>query len=152
MVDTAVSSDCVFCDIAAGRVDADLVAYRDAAVFVVPTLTQREANPGQVIILPLGHVTGLHRADPALLAHVFRVTAAVTAVAATAFGAVGTTVLQSTDAPDQPLNHLHVHVIPRYPDDGLTIPNPHRVPAPREQRSDIAERLRGHLAGLDARG
>lgn len=145
MSEEKASRNCPFCDIAAGRVDSDLVAYRDDSIFIIPTLTQRAANRGQVIILPLTHVSGLPRAEPRLLSHMFRITAAVAEAVPAVFGAVGSTVLQSTDAPDQPLDHLHVHVIPRYPGDEMVIPNPNRSPALRKQRLEIAAALREHL-------
>lgn len=51
----------------------------------------------------------------------------LTGIAQAAFGAMGTTVLNNNDAPDQVISHLHVHVIPRFEGDDLTIPNPARL-------------------------
>ena len=45
-------ADCPFRLVGTGQADTDLVAYRTSGVFVVRTLTQRAAKPGQVIVVP----------------------------------------------------------------------------------------------------
>jgi diadenosine tetraphosphate (Ap4A) HIT family hydrolase len=72
----------------------------------------------------------------------FEVTAAVMAAVPRAFGALGTTVLVNEQAPDQTLEHLHVHVIPRFAGDDLVIPAPNREATPRSVRIELASRLR----------
>jgi len=116
------------------------------AVFVIPTLTQRRANPGQVIVLPRAHVVGLAAAEPALLGELFTVVARITAAAPGAFGAVGTTTFNNNSAPDQHLAHLHIHVVPRHRGDRFIIPNPERRTASRHQRAEIVARLRHALS------
>jgi diadenosine tetraphosphate (Ap4A) HIT family hydrolase len=59
-----------------------------------------------------------------------------------AFGALGTTVLVNDNAPDQTLEHVHVHVIPRFAGDNLVIPNPDSAAAPRSFRLELASKLR----------
>lgn len=115
---------CPFCQIAAGEVDSDLVAYRSANVFVLPALTQRENNRGHVLVLPTAHVIELVGAPPGLLRELFDVVARVSRAALPAFGAVGTTIFQNNGAPDQILSHLHVHVVPRFANDDFRIPEP----------------------------
>lgn len=109
-------------------------------------MKQRPANPGQVLICPSAHVTALHTVEPSLLTEVFSVVARITGAASLAFGAVGTTVLNSNDAPDQVISHLHVHVIPRFDGDNLVIPNPDQAPAPRDLRVQLAAQLRQVLS------
>jgi histidine triad (HIT) family protein len=142
-----MTDECPFCEIGSGRADRDLVAYRTDRVFVVPALKQRAINPGQVLICSNEHVTALHGLGPSLRAELFTVVALVTRAALAAFGAVGTTVLNNNDAPDQAISHLHVHVIPRFEHDGLIIPNPDRTPTSRDVRAQIAARLRQALSG-----
>ncbi|HEX4391094.1 MAG TPA: HIT family protein [Mycobacterium sp.] len=117
-----------------------------SAVFVIPTLTQRRANPGQVIVLPRAHVVGLPGAEPVLLGELFTVVARIAAVSPAAFGAVGTTTFNNNSAPDQDLEHLDVHVVPRHHGDQFVIPNPEGQTAPRHQRAEIAARLRHALS------
>ena len=128
-----------------GEIDRDLVAMRTDRVFVSVAMKQRATNLGHVLVCPVEHVTALHTVESPLLAEVFNVVARVTRVVPSTFGAVGTTVLNN-NAPDQLISHLHVHVIPRFINDNLSIPNPNKTPAPRNLRADLATRLRRALA------
>lgn len=140
-----MNTDCPFCAIGRGEVDADLVAFRASDVFVVPALKQRLSNPGQVLICPVSHEVLLHHLQAHVREGLFEMVAQVTAAATRAFGAVGTTVLINNRAPDQTLHHLHVHVIPRFDNDDLVIPNVDGAPAPRDLRLKLASRLRAAL-------
>jgi histidine triad (HIT) family protein len=136
---------CPFCAIGHGGNDADLVAFRTPNVFVVPTLKQRRSNLGQVLVCPVSHEASLHRLQAGLRIELFEVAAAVTAAAPRAFGALGTTVLVNDKAPDQTLEHVHVHVIPRFAGDDLVIPNPDSAAAPRSVRLELASKLRAAM-------
>lgn len=138
-----MAESCPFCEIGVGDVDQDLVVLRTGDVFVIPTLKQRSANHGQVIVLPVAHVTALHEAGPALRADVFDVVATLTAAMPEAFGAIGSTVFQNNDMPG---SHLHVHVVPRFTGDGFAMPDPRIKTAPRALRAGLATRLRQALA------
>jgi histidine triad (HIT) family protein len=140
-----MSEECPFCAIGAGNADPDLVVLRTERVFVTVTLKQRPNNPGQVVVCPIAHATALHTTEAALLRDVFEVVARVAGAAPAALQAVGTTILNNNDAPDQVISHLHVHVIPRFTGDGLLIPNPSNIPAPRSLRLDLAHRWRRAL-------
>jgi histidine triad (HIT) family protein len=137
---------CPFCMIGSGDVDQDLVVLRTGDVFVIPTLKQRAANHGQIIVLPVAHVTALHEAGRVLRAELFDVVATLTATMESAFGATGSTVWQNNDAPDQELSHLHIHVVPRFNGDGFAMPDPALGAAPRPLRAKLAARLRQALA------
>ncbi len=140
-----MGADCPFCAIGRGEVDADLVAFRASEVFVVPALKQRPSNPGQVLVCPASHEVSLYRLEAHVRDVLFEVVARVTAATTRAFGAVGTTVLVNNRAPDQTLHHLHVHVIPRFNNDDLVIPNASGAPAPRDLRLELASKLRAAM-------
>lgn len=143
-MDTAHNA-CPFCAIGSGGKDADLVAFRTSNVFVVPTLKQRSSNRGQVLVCPVSHETSLDQLQARLRTELFEVVAAVMAAAPRAFGALGATVLVNDRAPDQTLEHLHVHVIPRFARDDLVIPSPNSAAASRSVRRELASRLRGAM-------
>ncbi|GII58589.1 hypothetical protein Pth03_69780 [Planotetraspora thailandica] len=132
---------CPFCAVGGGEIDADLVAYRSPGVFVIPTLKQRIRNRGHMLVLPVGHLTSLPEASPALLGEIFQVAGRVGAALATAFGACGTTMFQNDNSPDQVLFHLHVHVVPRFPGDAFVMPDPSGVVLPRAERAEQAAAL-----------
>jgi histidine triad (HIT) family protein len=128
-----------------GEIDADLVAYRSKNVFVIPTLMQRDKNPGHTLVLPLAHVTGLHEAQGDLLQEVFEVVARVSTAVKDAYQAIGSAITQNNDIPGQVLHHLHVHVIPRFDGDAFQMPDPRVSEAPREVRLARAFLLRRML-------
>ncbi|CAM5644340.1 hypothetical protein SAFG77S_12309 [Streptomyces afghaniensis] len=138
-------SECAFCRIGQGEIDEDLVAYRSDNVFVVPALKQRRNNPGHALVLPLSHVTDLHDVPADLLHELFEVTARVTSAVKDAYGAVGSTVTQNNHIPGQVLHHVHVHVVPRFEDDGFRMPDPALREAPRGVRLARAGTLRKAL-------
>jgi histidine triad (HIT) family protein len=115
---------CPFCQVAASETYAGLVAYRTENVYVLPALKQRVRNHGHVLVLPVRHVVDLAGADAPLRHELFDVVASVSAAVPRAFGAVGSLVFQNNSAPDQVLMHLHVHVVPRFADDGFRLPDP----------------------------
>jgi histidine triad (HIT) family protein len=138
---------CPFCLIGAGDVDRELVAYRTRRIFVLPVPWQRTNNLGHCLILPTMHVTSLHAASPDLLTELFDVVSQVTAAVRDAFGAPGSMVLQNNNVPDQTLFHLHVHVIPRSPGDGFTLPDNTKLQIPFAVRAQQAAQLREILRG-----
>jgi histidine triad (HIT) family protein len=139
--------DCDFCAIASGEADRDLVAFRSQHVFVLPALRQRRRNPGHALVLPVSHVSNLHDAPPDLLAAVMTITARLTAAVHDLFGATGSLVFQNNILPDGMPFHLHVHVVPRFGDDGFTMPDPSVAQVPRAERLAQAARIREVLGG-----
>jgi histidine triad (HIT) family protein len=139
-------TNCLLCAIGSGASDPELVAFRTKNVFVVPSIKQRKSNRGQVIICPVSHVTAIHVLEASLSEEVFKIAARVSAALSTAFGAVGTTILINSQAPAQEVEHLHVHVIPRFTDDNLIIPDEENAPETWEDRLQIAKTLRQALA------
>lgn len=103
----------MFCAIAAGEVDADLVALRTGRVFVIPALRQHPTNHGHALVLPLVHTRNLADAAPGIREEIFAVAAALTGAVERLYSAEGSTVFQNNVAADDPVFHLHVHVVPR---------------------------------------
>jgi histidine triad (HIT) family protein len=138
--------DCVFCTIASGDVDDDLVACRSANVFVIPALRQRVRNRPHTLVLPVAHVRNLHDAGPRLLAELSAITARLTAAFPVAYRAVGSITFQNNVEEDGLPFHLHVHVVPRFDDDGFAMPDPAGVAeVPRTERLAQAAELRRML-------
>ncbi|GIH45450.1 HIT family protein [Microbispora rosea] len=139
-------NSCPVCPIGAGDVDGEVVAYRTTNVFVLPVPWQRAKNLGHCLVLPTAHVTSLHTAPRDLLAELFDVVAQVTAAVREAFGAPGSMVLQNDNIPGQTLSHLHVHAIPRSPDDGFILADPAKLEIPFGVRAQQAAQIREVLA------
>jgi histidine triad (HIT) family protein len=136
-------NDCIFCAIAAGHAPARIVAETER------TLAFLDLNPatrGHTLVIPRDHARDLHDVAPADLAEVATTAQQVAAAAIAELGAAGVNLLQSSGAAAfQTVFHLHVHVIPRYPDDGLVLP---WTPAPGDatEMDATAAQLRSTLA------
>ena len=133
----------IICDIAAGRLDAEVV-YRDDTV--IAFLDHRPVFKGHVLLAPVAHVETLTDAPAELIGPLFlRVQqvadAMVTALQADgSFTAVNTVVSQSVP-------HLHVHVVPRRKKDGLRGFFWPRVKYAEGEAARYGDLLRAALAG-----
>lgn len=107
--------DCTFCRIVAGVLaahvvldDADCLAFLDV----------RPVFPGHVLLLPRAHHETLADLPPGLVEPLFSQARRLAAAVPEAMGATGTFVAVNNTV-SQSVPHLHVHVVPRRPKDGL---------------------------------
>ena len=118
-------ADCIFCKILAGELPATVVAQDER------TFSFMDINPatrGHMLVIPRAHSTDITEADPADLAASIATAKALTRRALDRLGADGVNVLNACrPAAGQTVFHTHLHVIPRYRDDGISLP---WVPAP----------------------
>ncbi|MEX2504850.1 MAG: HIT domain-containing protein [Egicoccus sp.] len=113
-------NDCIFCAIAAGQAPARVIAETERTLAF---LDLSPATRGHALVIPRAHARDIHDAAPADLAEVATTAQRVAAAAVADLGATGVNLLQSSGAAAfQTVFHLHVHVIPRYPDDELVLP------------------------------
>ena len=137
-------TDCIFCKIAAKQVPANLV-YEDEHTLAFMDLGQ--VNPGHALVATRSHVENIFGLDDTLASAVFRTTTRVARAAREAFGAPGMTLLQANGvAGAQTVFHFHLHLLPRWPQDGMSLAWPAKNPS-REILQGYAEKLRKALAG-----
>lgn len=111
--------ECIFCKIIAGEIPAARLIETDK---VVSFLDINPVNPGHALIVPKRHVTSfldLHQNELHVLMFIARRVAAavVEATESPAFN-----ILQNDGrAAGQIIDHVHLHVIPRRPDDGFSL-------------------------------
>lgn len=111
--------NCIFCKIANSEIPSATV-YEDADFRAI--LDIAPAAKGHVIILPKKHAANLFEADEELLSKALLVAKKVAAAMMKALGCDGVNVLQNNfEAAGQTVFHLHIHLIPRYKEDGLKI-------------------------------
>lgn len=132
----------MFCPIAAGEIDADLVALRTEHVFIIPALRQHPNNHGHTLVLPVRHTRNLADASPSLRNEIFAVAAQLTSVVLPLYNAEGSIVFQHNTAPDDPVFHLHVHVVPRFPDDHFVMTRAAVAEVPCAERLQQAASIR----------
>ncbi len=110
-----MTAGCVFCArVAAGEVDRE---WPDAVAFT----PRRPVTPGHQLVLPRRHVSDAG-ADPEVSASVMRAAAEVVYEGRAAAGLDYNVITSVGAAATQTVWHLHLHVVPRRPGDGLALP------------------------------
>lgn len=106
---------CVFCDIAAGDVPAAIVFEDDATLAF---LDLRPLFPGHVLVVPKEHIETLAELPSEAIAPFFGSVQKLAVAVEAAMDAKGTFVAINNKV-SQSVPHLHVHIVPRRPKDGL---------------------------------
>ncbi|HYK67482.1 MAG TPA: HIT family protein [Streptosporangiaceae bacterium] len=137
-------SDCVFCDIAAGRVPAHIVLDDDDTVAF---LDARPVFKGHLLVAPREHVVTLPELPAPRVGPFFSQVQRLSAAMPVALGCQGTFVALN-NVVSQSVPHLHVHVVPRTRGDGLRgFFWPRQRYESDAEAADYADRLRGALVG-----
>lgn len=105
-------SGCVFCRIACGKERATVAADDHLWLAIEPL---NPHAPGHLLFLPRRHVRDA-TIEPALTGTVF---AAASAYLGRTLASAGNIITSVGREATQTVGHLHVHVIPRGPNDGL---------------------------------
>jgi histidine triad (HIT) family protein len=137
-----VSDQCVFCDIVRGTAPASWV-YQDDTV--VAFLDIQPITQGHMLVVPREHAVLMTDASETVAMRTFKVARKLADAARHTLGASGVNLLvMDGEAAYQDVPHFHVHVIPRYPQDGFgfTFPSSYERPPARAQLDAIAAALR----------
>ena len=110
-----MSPACLFCSIVAGEAPASIVAEDE---HTVAFLDVRPLFHGHVLLVPRTHVVTLPDLPAELLTPLFTRAQALCRAMEVAMDAKGTFVAMN-NVVSQSVPHLHVHVVPRRPKDGL---------------------------------
>jgi histidine triad (HIT) family protein len=133
---------CLFCEIAAGKVAADLV-YEDTQA--VAFLDHRPLFPGHVLLIPRRHVTTLADLPAEDVGPFFQAAQRLEIAVERAMEADGS-FIAINNLVSQSVLHLHVHIVPRRKKDGLKGFFWPRVPYPdHAHRHEIAARIRAAI-------
>ena len=101
------------------------------------------ANPGHTLVIPKRHVRNVYDLDEETAAAVMRTTVRVARAIKRALQPDGMNLVQSNErAGGQDVFHFHIHVIPRWYDDGLRLARPPEVrrTMPIEEAADRISR------------
>ena len=113
------NENCIFCKIAAGEIPSATI-YEDDDFRVI--LDIEPASKGHALILPKDHYANLYELPEELAAKVLIVAKKVIASMTEIVGCDGYNVLQNNgEVAGQTVFHFHMHLIPRYKDDDVTI-------------------------------
>lgn len=106
---------CVFCDIVAGTLPAEMVwRGEDTLAF----LDKRPLFPGHVLLIPAAHIATLADLPARQVGPLFQVAQKLELAVENALDAEGT-FIGVNNRVSQSVPHLHVHIVPRSKGDGL---------------------------------
>jgi histidine triad (HIT) family protein len=108
-------ADCLFCRIASGEVEAQIVFEDDIAIAF---LDHRPLFPGHTLLIPRGHYETLGDLPDELIDPYFRDLRLLSVAVRDAMGAQGSFVA-ANNVVSQSVPHLHFHIVPRVRKDGL---------------------------------
>ena len=143
---------CPFCAIAAG-LEADY-CYTSAEDVVLRTdhvtgfISSHwwPRNPGHVILIPNAHHENIYDLPDAYGAMLFQASRRVAVALKQEYGCDGVSTRQHNEpAGMQEVWHFHLHVFPRYVDDGLYVRTRERFLTTQSQRLPYADKLRSAL-------
>ncbi|MDP2736280.1 MAG: HIT family protein [bacterium] len=110
---------CIFCKIIAGEIPSYKV-YEDEKVLAF--LDINPVSPGHTLVLPKKHVINIEEAEEEVLCQIVKIVKKVGLSLKKNLGVPGYNVQVNNDpAAGQIVPHLHFHVVPRFPDDGLKL-------------------------------
>jgi histidine triad (HIT) family protein len=138
-------SPCVFCQILAGELPASVV-YQDEDV--IAFLDIRPVNPGHVLVVPRVHEESLEDLSAEEAMHMMRVAQRVMAgLRNTELRCEGINLLLADGTvAGQEIPHAHLHVIPRFANDGfgLRFASGYGEMPQRERLDDLAAAIGKH--------
>lgn len=110
--------DCIFCKIIDGEIPSYKV-YEDDHVLAFLDITQ--GTKGHTLVIPKKHSRNIFDVDEESITHVFKVVPKLASALKEAFNPIGLNIVNNNDEPLQSVFHFHVHLIPRYENDGMQL-------------------------------
>ena len=140
---TEASKDsCVFCRIVRGEIPATVVLEDEQTLVFIDICS---VNSGHMLVAAKPHVENLQGMDEAPAGAMFRSAALAAKAIERVCQPAGISVYQANGtAAGQTVFHAHIHVLPRWENDGLTFTWPVKNPS-RAELEEVAARLRGAL-------
>lgn len=131
-------ADCIFCAIVAGEAPSTRVYEDDSVIAILDIFPWAK---GHCLVIPRRHSSTIFDIDPEGAAAVMRAAHRLAPAIRDAVGAEGMNLLQSNGrAAWQTVDHLHLHLIPRWASDSLVPPGTSSKADPDELAA-TAERI-----------
>lgn len=137
-----IKDDCIFCKIAKGDIpSATVYESNDVRVF----LDVAPANKGHALIVPKEHYDNIFQLDAETAAKIFSMATVVAKAIKEETNCEGLNVVQNNgEVAGQTVNHFHLHLIPRFKDDGVKVTWTQKETEPEEQ-NQLAKALRKRI-------
>ena len=122
--------NCIFCKIAAGEIPSNTI-YEDDSFRVI--LDLGPATKGHALVLPKNHYADLFEIPEEVLADAAKVAKKVAGTMKEKLSCDGLNLVQNNgETAGQTVMHFHLHIIPRYANDGQHILWKPTSPSPEE--------------------
>ncbi len=134
--------DCLFCKISGKEIPSEMI-YEDSSAFAI--LDTHPMAPGHAMVMPKKHFETILDLEDSELAALFSAVRNVTKLLQEVFAPDGFTIgINHGKASGQTIEHLHIHVIPRFQNDGGGSIHSVVDNQPKETVREIAERIRNN--------
>jgi histidine triad (HIT) family protein len=131
-------SDCIFCGIVAGDIPSKKVLETDTCIAFLDIFP---ANRGHTLVIPKQHVADIFAVDARTFSAVASTAKEVADLVSKKMSSDGVSIFQmNREAGWQTVFHLHMHVIPRWENDGLHKPWD-IAPASEDSLSEVLRQL-----------
>jgi len=136
--------DCIFCKIINGEIPAVKVLDEE---LVVAFMDINPSSKGHMLVVPKNHAENIFEIPEGDLAALIKAVKKCAKAVKEALNAEGITILQlNGKASDQIVPHLHIHVIPRWENDGLSVSTWEMEPGDMEEIQEIALKVKEYLS------
>lgn len=145
-METNASDSCPFCLIARHELPAEVIREDDE---VMALLDLYPATTGHVLVIPKRHIENIYGLPADLGAKLMTAALGIAGAIKRQLSPDGLNLVQSNgSAGGQTIPHLHLHIVPRYHNDGVRLQFGHGVePAPEADLRRIASLIRSALDG-----
>jgi len=133
-------SNCIFCEIIAGKASASIV-YQDDLVIAVMDI--QPVNPGHLMIIPKQHIASMDEMDENIGMHLFRIAMRLEqSIRKSGVRCEGINLfLADGESAFQEIFHLHLHVFPRFKGDSFKIDADWSVNPSRQELDEVAKKI-----------
>jgi len=139
-----VPMECIFCKIVDGEIPAVKVLDEER---VVAFMDINPSSKGHMLVVPKNHAENIFEIPESDLTALIKAVKRCAKAVKEALNAEGITILQlNGKASDQIVPHLHIHIIPRWKNDGLPISSWEMKPGDMEEIKNIAREVQEHLS------
>lgn len=133
--------NCIFCKIVKGEIPSDKI-YENEYVFAF--LDINPVNPGHTLVIPKEHFNSLEETPDDIACEMIKAAKKIGSAINQTIEADGFNLgLNNGEAAGQVVSHVHLHIMPRYKDDGLKL-WPGKSTAASQQK-EIAEKIKKKL-------
>jgi histidine triad (HIT) family protein len=135
--------DCIFCKIVNGEIPAVKVLDEER---VLAFMDINPSSKGHMLVVPKNHAENIFEIPESDLAALIKAVKRSAKAVKEALHAEGITILQlNGTASDQIVPHLHIHIIPRWKNDGLPISTWEMKPGDMEEIKNIAQKIKENI-------